>query len=380
MATSIPITEFAAAERVPIEVIQRQASALAEVPLTAQLLNSVLNYVLILNQQRQIVFVSHNVRRLVGEAKAGESLGQRFGELLGCIHAVEHGDSCGTTEACTQCGALQAMIESLAGRKGLQECRMTRVIDCQPQALDLMVAATPFEYKGEQFAIVAVADISHEKRRRAFERLFFHDLINSTGGLEGLMRELKLDAPETLKPLLGLAETGFHDLLEQVYAQRDLAAAERDELALCPTVLDSLQVVDELADLFRRHELGASRPIAVAPGSARLKFVSDKSLLKRILGNLVKNALEASPEGQTVTIGCTAADAQVGFWVHNDGVMAPEVQVQVFNRSFSTKSPARGLGTYSVRLLTERYLKGNVHFTSRVPEGTTFRVLLPSKV
>jgi sensor histidine kinase regulating citrate/malate metabolism len=49
----------------------------------------------------------------------------------------------------------------------------------------------------------------------------------------------------------------------------------------------------------------------------------------------------------------------------------------IFQRSFSTKGFGRGLGTYSIRLLTERYLKGSVSFTSSALSGTIFRVRYP---
>ncbi|MCX6911436.1 MAG: ATP-binding protein [Verrucomicrobia bacterium] len=57
--------------------------------------------------------------------------------------------------------------------------------------------------------------------------------------------------------------------------------------------------------------------------------------------------------------------------------MPPSVQLQVFNRSFSTKGSGRGLGTYSVKLLTERYLKGKAGFTTSKEGGTTFFIILP---
>jgi signal transduction histidine kinase len=44
----------------------------------------------------------------------------------------------------------------------------------------------------------------------------------------------------------------------------------------------------------------------------------------------------------------------------------------VFQRSFSTKGTGRGLGTYSIKLLTERYLGGRVWFESAEGHGTTF--------
>ncbi|CAG0934623.1 partial Sensor protein DivL, partial [Rhodocyclaceae bacterium] len=103
-------------------------------------------------------------------------------------------------------------------------------------------------------------------------------------------------------------------------------------------------------------------------------------ILRRILGNLVKNALEATPRGGTVTLSCTDDGGRVIFGVTNPGVMPEEVQLQIFQRSFSTKAgTGRGIGTYSVKLFGERYLKGKVAFTSREPEGTTFTLSIPKR-
>ena len=56
-----------------------------------------------------------------------------------------------------------------------------------------------------------------------------------------------------------------------------------------------------------------------------------------------------------------------------------DIQLQIFQRSFSTKGLTRGLGTYSVKLLTENYLKGKVSFMSNALEGTVFSVELKKK-
>jgi len=77
MAASIPFTEFAPAERVPLEVIHRQASLVSAVPVTMELLNSVLNYVFILNQQRQIIFASRNFLELTSDKNYEALLGKK---------------------------------------------------------------------------------------------------------------------------------------------------------------------------------------------------------------------------------------------------------------------------------------------------------------
>ena len=97
---------------------------------------------------------------------------------------------------------------------------------------------------------------------------------------------------------------------------------------------------------------------------------------------MIKNALEATAAGGVVTVRCRPkAKRHVVFSVHNPGVMPADVQLQIFQRSFSTKAASgRGIGTHSMKLLGERYLGGKVAFVSREPEGTTFTLTLPKVI
>jgi sensor histidine kinase regulating citrate/malate metabolism len=92
---------------------------------------------------------------------------------------------------------------------------------------------------------------------------------------------------------------------------------------------------------------------------------------------MIKNALEASQKDKTVPVGCNLQSDQLEFWVQNSTFMQRHVQLQMFKRSFSTKSPNRGLGTYSMKLLGEKFLHGKVDFISSLEEGTIFRLRLP---
>ena len=64
--------------------------------------------------------------------------------------------------------------------------------------------------------------------------------------------------------------------------------------------------------------------------------------------------------------------------MHNNNYIPEDIQMQIFHRSFSTKESGRGLGTYSMRLVGENYLKGKVYFTSDKLKGTTFLIDLPA--
>ncbi|MBI5240216.1 MAG: ATP-binding protein [Elusimicrobia bacterium] len=92
---------------------------------------------------------------------------------------------------------------------------------------------------------------------------------------------------------------------------------------------------------------------------------------------MLKNALEASGPGDTVTLECAGRGEEAEFSVRNPQVMPPEVRRQVFQRSFSTKGKGRGLGTYGMKLLAERHLRGRVSFDSEPGAGTTFRARFP---
>ena len=107
---------------------------------------------------------------------------------------------------------------------------------------------------------------------------------------------------------------------------------------------------------------------------------SDKTLLRRVLGNLIKNALEASEKDSTVSLGIEVFDSTIVFSVNNKSYMPKDIQLQIFQRSFSTKGTGRGIGTYSVKLLTEKYLHGTVSFFSTEEYGTTFYVTLPKVI
>lgn len=105
---------------------------------------------------------------------------------------------------------------------------------------------------------------------------------------------------------------------------------------------------------------------------------TDPTVLRRIVGNMLLNALEASDRGMTVEVAFEQNGTTVRIAVTNPGEIPVQVQLQIFQRSFSSKgTPGRGIGTYSMKLFGERYLGGQVGFTSR--NGlTTFFIVLPT--
>ena len=112
---------------------------------------------------------------------------------------------------------------------------------------------------------------------------------------------------------------------------------------------------------------------------AGVRMVTDRSLLRRILENMLSNALEATMAPQAVTLTAhRSAEDRIRIAVGNPGHMPAAVQAQVFQRAFSTKGADRGLGTYAMKLIGEHYLGGSVAFTSGPESGTRFWIDLPT--
>ena len=124
MKVRVPITGFAPAERVPIEIVRRQAASFLCCPLPSEWRNSPFQYIFVLNRQRQIVFANRNVQQLTPSRGHQEPVGMRFGEALDCVRATEREGGCGTTENCRDCGVTQAILNGLAGRPDLRELRL----------------------------------------------------------------------------------------------------------------------------------------------------------------------------------------------------------------------------------------------------------------
>uniref|UniRef100_UPI0035614FCE sensor histidine kinase n=1 Tax=Pontiella sp. TaxID=2837462 RepID=UPI0035614FCE len=177
--------------------------------------------------------------------------------------------------------------------------------------------------------------------------------------------------------LAGMLSEAAEQLVEEITAQRVLALAESGKMQLDLMPVFSAEVL--LKVMRQLHSMGISSGIALAidPAAEETEFRSDPVLVRRVLLNLVKNAMEASEPGGRVMSCCYRDGDEVCFTVHNSTAMPAEVQRQVFTRSFSTKGAGRGLGTYGIRLITEHYLRGSVSFVSAAETGTTFTLRFP---
>jgi hypothetical protein len=374
-------SHFAPALRSTAEEILNENELVASQKLFNEIFGAMGGMSAVIDNNRQIIYANNDFLALLGLKKVNSILGKRPGEVVSCIHSGEVSGGCGTSVACTYCGAVNAILESQqTGLKSTKETRISTIVDEKLKSWDLNVTSSPITLSGNTYYIFTIQDISNEKRRSALERIFFHDLLNSAGGLNGLLTILKDGtAPEETPELISLSEEASRDILEEIMLHRQIRAAENGDLQVKIEPVNSIEILDSSVGKISSHEVGKEKHVIIDANSAYIDFETDRIIFQRVIINLLKNALEATPKTGSVVAGVEDQDDKIRFWVKNYEVIPMDVQAQLFQRSFSTKGESRGIGTYSIKLLTENYLKGKVSFISNETDRTVFSIELNKK-
>ena len=140
--------------------------------------------------------------------------------------------------------------------------------------------------------------------------------------------------------------------------------AETDLEKLCEELLHAKKMPDNV-------KASCNIEMAVKP------FMVDCNLLKRILENLISNAIQAMPNGGTLTLDAHQEGHDIVIAIHDTGIGIPDkVKPKLFTPFFTTKSKGQGLGLAVVKRMIEA-LSGTVTFESKEGNGTTFIVRFP---
>ncbi|MDH3359929.1 MAG: PAS domain-containing sensor histidine kinase [Desulfobulbaceae bacterium] len=360
--------------------IEKQYQSILKNTLLVEVLNTYPGLVAVLNTHRQIIFANQEFLDFFGVESLQQLSGKRPGEALACDHAGTSKFGCGTTKWCSSCGAAQAIINCQKNQtEDVQECSLTHAVT--GQASEFSVKATPLPQSKEGFMLLYLSDVTDQQRRRVLERIFFHDVMNIAGGVAGLSRLLsqgwQSETEEKRKMMLSLVWENSERLVDEITSQRQISAAENNDLEVSLLPCRTMDILTRAASFYTNSSYCKNCVVEISPAAVDIELNMDRNLVNRVIGNMVKNGIEAvAPQG-TVHIGCNECGEEVEFWVSNDGYISRENQLHIFQRSFSTKGKGRGLGTYSIKLLGEHYMSGRVCFESDPEKGTTFSLFLP---
>lgn len=106
-------------------------------------------------------------------------------------------------------------------------------------------------------------------------------------------------------------------------------------------------------------------------------ITSDRPITRRILTNLIVNAIQAMPTGGKISLSSSREEGNILIIVEDTGVGIPEdIKPKLFSPMFTTKAKGQGLGLAVVKRLVEA-LNGTISFESQEGKGTKFVISLP---
>lgn len=120
-------------------------------------------------------------------------------------------------------------------------------------------------------------------------------------------------------------------------------------------------------------------PRLTADAGTTLHVVAHDTRLERVIGHLIQNAVEATPDDGCVSVGLSVENRAAAVVISDNGCGMSEhfVATRLFKPFESTKATGMGIGTYEARQYI-REIGGKIEVVSREGVGTTFRVVLPT--
>ena len=216
------------------------------------------------------------------------------------------------------------------------------------------------------------------KRQQFLEELFFHDLLNLVGSMRGFSELLQNKEQPNKQDIAQMIGDTAEKIINEIETQKVLIESEKGVLVADKDFFQVRPLLESLVCIYQQQSCARNRQLILSDMDEDCLLWSDRTILTRILGNLIKNALEATPLEGTVKLSCWKQNGETIFSVNNLGEIPHAIRKHVMRKKFTTKGRGRGFGLHSIQLLMN-VIGGKLTFTSNPEEGTTFLVKLPDE-
>lgn len=370
-------TYFAPAKRTERRKFENQITNISHNPIMDSLLKAAAGLLVVLNEDRQIVSINPSFLEALGVKDIQEVLGFRLGETLHCAHAFKEPNGCGTTEYCQSCGAAIATMTAINNDQITEQtCALLTDKNGEIDNTCLLIKAVPITLDGQRWILIYAQDITQQHFWTNLEHLFFHDINNILTSVSGNLELLEATFEDS-DELLAI-QTGVNRLIREIRMQKDLSQRKTADhnISLSNTCLKEIR--KEIHTVVNGHASSYKKNIVEEWPIENIQIKTDELLVSRILSNMIINAFEASENNQSIRLTVQITNNHIIWEVWNPANIPAGIQKRIFQKHFTTKfCSGRGLGTYSMKLFGETYLKGEVSFTSSSKEGTCFTFKLP---
>ncbi|MCO7176700.1 ATP-binding protein [Sporolactobacillus kofuensis] len=244
----------------------------------------------------------------------------------------------------------------------------------------------PFRDQEQCMAQLTIRDIS--ERKAVEESMRQSEKLSVIGELSaGILHEIR-NPLTSIKGFLQLMEASSEvhtDYMEII--MREIEQIERitNELLYFTkpnrerfTQFDLVEIAQETMTLFEGQALKQQVAIKLTSSNHHHFIVGDRTQLKQVFVNLVKNALEATAADGKITIDLSSSAHHEHISIRDTGEGMPKQVFENLGKSFfTTKQTGTGLGLMVTYSIIKNH-KGKVIVTSEEHQGTTFHVIFPS--
>jgi signal transduction histidine kinase len=223
-----------------------------------------------------------------------------------------------------------------------------------------------------------------EGLKETLTQTLVHDLKNPLAAVLGNLELMERKADESVLHLVRRSKAAAWRMHQMILNLLDIGQLEEGKLVLRPEIVDAGTLARKACQEMEggAGQRGVKLEIEAKEAEAVLK--GDGAVLRRVLDNLLSNAIEHSPQGGTVRVAVTLCDEGIEIAVSDQGPgVPPEFRERIFEkfqRLESRKSMPganRGLGLTFCRLAVEAH-GGTIWVDDSPSGGALFRALLPA--
>jgi PAS domain S-box-containing protein len=242
-------------------------------------------------------------------------------------------------------------------------------------------------FGGEEAILVVGKDIT-ERREQTDRLLQKSEKLALLGQMAaGIAHEIR----NPLTSIKGFIQLFKYNQLQEDYY--DIVLSELDRIneivgeflvlakptAAVFTELDVKDLIRDVVTLFNTQSIMSNVQIFVEFDGEVPKVNGEENQLKQVFLNLLKNAVEAMPDGGTIDLKVTAKEeGKISIQVRDEGVGIPDERIPTLGEPFyTTKEKGTGLGLMTCFKIIESH-NGELKIHSQVKKGTTVEVTLPT--
>ena len=223
-----------------------------------------------------------------------------------------------------------------------------------------------------------------EALKETLSQTLVHDLKNPLAAVLGNLELMERRADEAILHLVRRSKAAAWRMHQMILNLLDIGQLEEGKLLLHPESIDAGSLAKKACQEMEGAATQRGIRFAVDAGENAAVLRGDGAVLRRVVDNLLSNAIEHSPQGGVVTIAVTPCDEGIEVAVGDQGPGVPaefrERIFEKFQRLENRKSipgANRGLGLTFCRLAVEAH-GGTIWVDDAPGGGALFRALFPA--